>query len=121
MFKHLLAKPLPLDQVSVLVNEELAAIVHHCQPEAVYLFGSAARGEMTDASDLDFLVIMPDAADCKTLKAAYYRSRRSKSIPVDVVFMFASQFQGKSRIGGVAMICAQEGRLIYQMDKGVDG
>ncbi len=32
-------------------------VVEACQPESIVLFGSAARGEMTEHSDLDLLVI----------------------------------------------------------------
>ena len=40
------------DQIQAMVN----TIVEKFHPQAVYLFGSYARGEATEDSDLDFLI-----------------------------------------------------------------
>ncbi len=40
-----------------LLAEVVRRVVAACQPESIVLFGSAARGEMTEHSDLDLLVI----------------------------------------------------------------
>ncbi|HEY9870796.1 MAG TPA: HEPN domain-containing protein [Candidatus Obscuribacterales bacterium] len=42
-------------------------LVHEFQPDYVYLFGSLARGDETDDSDYDFMVILPDSAPDKLL------------------------------------------------------
>ena len=39
-----------------LLAEVVRRIVEACEPESIVLFGSAARGEMTEHSDLDLLV-----------------------------------------------------------------
>ncbi|MAE70826.1 MAG: hypothetical protein CME06_10195 [Gemmatimonadetes bacterium] len=44
-----------IDEVEL--EKIVAAIVRLAEPEKLILFGSAARGEMTPDSDLDFLVI----------------------------------------------------------------
>jgi len=40
-----------------VLAEVVRRVVEACQPESIVLFGSAARGEMTEHSDLDLLVI----------------------------------------------------------------
>ncbi len=40
-----------------LLAEVVRRVVEACEPESIVLFGSAARGEMTEHSDLDLLVI----------------------------------------------------------------
>lgn len=44
------------------LGKAIARIVATMQPEAIYLFGSHARGEATADSDYDLLVIVPDNA-----------------------------------------------------------
>lgn len=114
MLKRLLAKPLPPEQVASLVAIELNRIKQACKPTHVYLIGSAARNEMTDSSDLDFLVTFPDLDALKVGKKAYYASRRGDLWPVDVVFMTVDEYQRKSQIGGIAMVCAKEGQLVFE-------
>lgn len=112
MFQRLLAKSIDESMVDALIKAELALIVSHCSPLAVYLFGSAASGRMTEASDLDFLIVLPDGAEHKSVKKKYHEQRRGGRWPVDVVFMGREEFLRCSKIGGVAMICVQEGKLL---------
>lgn len=116
MFQRLRAKAVPLDEVNSLIAAELTRVVGACKPLAVYLFGSAARGTMSEASDLDLLIVLDDHDDMKVAKAGYYRSRKGVVWPVDAIFMTRSEFARKSEVGGVAMMCMQEGRLIYSGD-----
>jgi len=44
------------------IQETLGRLVQFYKPHKVYLFGSAARGEMSPGSDLDFMVVLPDEA-----------------------------------------------------------
>ncbi len=113
MFHKLFAKKLAKEEAAHLIELEKEYIVSVCKPLAIFLFGSAARNEMTDASDLDFLVVLSDETDLKALKKQYYCSPRKRLWPVDIIFMDKTTFLQKSLIGGVAMICLQEGLLLY--------
>ncbi len=42
------------------IDEALDRILEHCRPVEVILFGSAARGELQDSSDIDLLVVLAD-------------------------------------------------------------
>jgi predicted nucleotidyltransferase len=112
--KRLLAKPISRTDVEPIISEELAALLTACKPANVFLFGSAARDEMTDASDLDLLVVVADGANLKDIKKKYYCRRKTHMWPVDVLFMEQSEFQMKSQIGGAAMLCLQEGILLFK-------
>lgn len=114
MLKRLLAKKLSPIEIEQLAQKELLAILSSCQPQYIYLFGSASRGEMTEDSDLDFLVALRDEQEIKAAKTAYYGRKRDHSFPVDIIFMDAQTFATKSKLGGVAMICLNEGRLLYE-------
>ena len=40
-----------------LLTEMVAAVVQEVDPEQIYLFGSHARGDASDQSDLDILIV----------------------------------------------------------------
>jgi predicted nucleotidyltransferase len=44
------------------IQEITRRLVAHSQPERIYLFGSAARGDYDPDSDLDFCVVLRDDA-----------------------------------------------------------
>lgn len=117
-FQALLAKPLHVAEVKRLVDTELARIVQFVSPVMVYLFGSAARGEMTTASDLDFLVVVSDDAPMRDLKKRYYASSGEREVPVDAIFVTESEFQKRAGLGGVCMVCRDEGLIVYQTGQG---
>ncbi len=62
----------------------LSAIIEQVDPELLIVFGSAARGSMTDESDLDLLVVK-DVADLRDLAVRARRSLPSVHPPIDVV------------------------------------
>jgi len=49
-----------------ILDELVSRIVGAAKPLRIILFGSAARDEMKEDSDLDVLVVMPDGCDCLT-------------------------------------------------------
>jgi predicted nucleotidyltransferase len=114
MLKRILAKALPHHFVEALVQSELTALLRLCDPRKVYLFGSAARGTMTDASDIDLLVVLKDGTDIKRVKRSYYCRKKEHLVPVDIIFIVESDFISRSKIGGIPMVCASEGRLIFE-------
>ncbi len=46
--------------VTKFVNDYAAALREHIRLDRIVLFGSYARGEATDESDLDLIVVSPD-------------------------------------------------------------
>lgn len=63
--EHLLAQPIL--QIASAKQELIRRLAQHVSewdvaPLTVKLFGSAARGEMTETSDIDLLVVMPEEA-----------------------------------------------------------
>ncbi len=101
-------------------HDTIAAIVRrlvdHFHPERIYLFGSAARGETTEDSDLDFLVVVPDDAP-----AAIVRGDRVHEIlagipnPVDVIPWRRSDFDGRAAhvLASLPATVVREGKLLY--------
>ncbi|MDP1902294.1 MAG: nucleotidyltransferase domain-containing protein [Rubrivivax sp.] len=78
----------------------------------IIVFGSQARGDARDDSDIDLLVVEPDVPDrfgeMARLSAVLGRQR----IPADVVVMSAQQFaEQKTVINTLAWRAAREGQL----------
>lgn len=67
-----------------LIDEVVRQIVEVAQPLRIILFGSAARGEWNENSDLDILVVMPSGTPRReTLRLINRRLARLKC-PKDV-------------------------------------
>lgn len=74
-------------EVASRLHEELNA-------EAVWLFGSHARGDATEDSDYDFLVIVPQSTEERYERAV--RARRTVSnirIPKDVIVLTRAEWE----------------------------
>jgi len=84
------------------------------QPVKVILFGSAARGEMGPDSDIDVLVIVPDAADTQMITRRIYRALIGFSQGADVIIATEGDI---ARYGGnyslVYYPAPREGREIH--------
>jgi predicted nucleotidyltransferase/HEPN domain-containing protein len=81
---RLLAKRLTEHQVNELIQRITATIIDRCGPQRIILFGSAARGEMTDASDIDLVVVTTDHQSLKAARKAFYENPRHFNWPVDI-------------------------------------
>lgn len=86
-----------------------------CMPERIILFGSAARHEMTDMSDLDVIVLLANQADLKLTRGNYFGQRSPIDWPVDILFMTTDDYMSRAAIGGVCFIAETEGRILYQI------
>lgn len=93
----------------------VARIVDALHPEAIYLFGSRARGEGRADSDYDFLVIVPDAAPRESWSwRAVGRIPRDPGVSADIVPCRRSVFlRQRGRRGSLSHEVTRRGRLVY--------
>ena len=77
-------------QIDVLKN----CIISSISPLKVYLFGSFANNTHTPESDIDFYVVVDDAAENPLIltQKAYKAIRGKKNRPVDIVVVRKSRF-----------------------------
>lgn len=102
------------DQISTL-EETVTRVVQTMRPEAIYLFGSRARGDAHADSDYDFLVVVSDDApkERRSLDATM-RVARDPGVPLDIVPCRRSVFERKRHhIGTLSYLATHEGRLVY--------
>lgn len=84
----------------------------------VYLFGSHARGEANESSDLDFVVIEPEVEDRHAEMVQLRRALNSPEIPVmpiDVLVYSEEDVRTWGHVRGTAVNAAlREGRLLHE-------
>jgi predicted nucleotidyltransferase len=86
-------------------------------PARVILFGSAARGELTRDSDLDFLVIERDVEN-RVAEAVRLRDAVGRiGWPVDVIVMDEDLAERRGKVRGTMVHHAlREGRVVARSD-----
>lgn len=110
----LTAKKLDPKDAENLVREKLKWILDNAKPESVWLIGSAARGEMTDASDLDFVLLFNDSSQKKQLMGQLYRTPCPVEWPTDLLAYTREEFLlSASKGGGVCWLALREGLLLH--------
>jgi uncharacterized protein len=97
------------------VREVVRRLVEHYRPDRVYLFGSTARGNAGEDSDLDFLVVLPDDASREMLfDGGIYQRLWDIPLAVDVVPFRRSTFESrKGWLMSLPAIVLREGSLEY--------
>ncbi len=101
--------PVPRDLPTLREIAEKAA--RACGAVKVVLFGSVARGDAKESSDLDLLLLVPDGSDL--FQAAF--DAQAPFIPrffaMDLILMHVSTFQNKDSL--LALEVAKYGVVLY--------
>jgi predicted nucleotidyltransferase len=95
--------------------EVVRRLVDAYQPEQIYLFGSAARGEAGPDSDYDLLVIVPDSAEPERRRSRLgYQALRGTGTAADVIVWTRSRFNSRSHLkASLPGIVLREGKLLH--------
>ena len=98
------------------IAEITRRLVEFYQPERIYLFGSAARGDAGPDSDLDFLVVLPDDAPEQLFRGGgIYRALSGIRAAADVIPWRKADFEGRAAyvVASLPATVVREGRLLY--------
>lgn len=76
-----------------VIRVAVERIVRAFRPEMIYLFGSRARGESTQESDLDFLVIMESDRPRAERRGIVSNVVRPRFFPMDIVVYTPDEFK----------------------------
>jgi len=99
------------------IQRVVALVVETVQPLRIVLFGSAARGELREGSDLDLMVVMPEGVDTlKVAQALHVAMGRERDLLVGVDFIVTtpSRFEThKDSLGNVCRDVARDGQELY--------
>ncbi len=97
-----------------VIEEAGRRLLQAAPPETrVILFGSAARGEMNERSDLDFLVIEPSVQDAVEESVRLRRTLRGLDLFADVLVTSEAEAKAWGDVHGTVIHAAlSEGRLL---------
>jgi uncharacterized protein len=101
-----------------VLADMVQTVVREVDPERIYLFGSRARGEARQDSDVDLLIIVrepfgPEHSRFQEINRVY-RALSSFRIPNDVLLYSSDEFARWSRsLNHVVGRCSREGKLLY--------
>src|SRR6266571_2503074 len=99
--------------IARVLDEVIRRVVEVAEPDAIFLFGSAARGGMGPHSDLDLLVIKA-GAHRRQLAQAIYRRLIGLGQAVDVVVVTPEDVQRYRHCPAMIIEPAlREGKAIY--------
>lgn len=89
-----------------------ASVAAH--PLQIILFGSYARGDADEESDLDLLVIEREVPDKAAEYLKLHRAVGSVGVGVDVLVLSREEFDRRSQVPGTMPYWAKkEGKLLY--------
>ena len=97
------------------LREIVQRLVDAFEPEAIYLFGSRARGEAGADSDLDLMVVVSDAAEPERRGSRLaYRALRGTGVAADVLVWTRSEFDRRLHLrASLPSTIVREGKLLY--------
>ncbi len=97
-----------------VIEELVQKIVKVVKPQRIILFGSAARGEFGDASDIDLLIIMPEGTHRRRTAQKLYRQIRGIPASFDILVATTRDIERhKDNIGLIYHTILEEGKELY--------
>ncbi len=97
------------------INKAVSLIVEAVSPRRIILFGSYARGEQKEYSDLDFLVLEKKVVNRHAEMVRLLRVLEPYEIPADVIVVSEEFYDNnKDTPGTVLFEAALEGKVVHE-------
>ena len=98
-----------------MLPEIVERLVRRFDPLQIILFGSWARGDTHRWSDVDLLVVLPDAPDKRRAAIDMRRALAGVGISKDIVVTDRDEIEERGDlIGTVLRPALREGRVVYE-------
>lgn len=90
-------------------------LVEAAQPKRIILFGSHARGDASEDSDVDIMVVEQDPGDRVREMTRLNRLLRSLDVAIDLLVVSEEKFDyWRDTPGNVYFEAASEGKVLYE-------
>jgi len=97
------------------IDKMVAAIVDGFQPIRIVLFGSQARGDADEDSDVDFLVVLPSVESKRRAAVQIRRCLDRFPVPKDVIVTTPDEIERRGHLVGTVLRPAlREGMVVYE-------
>ena len=107
-----LEKPMPVEQKEALIQDTVQKILKVTKPNKLILFGSAVDGKFDSYSDFDFVLIYENRGSVRAEQKKVNSIKAELLVESDFLCVDEETFNSKSKIGGVFLIAAEDGRNI---------
>ncbi len=96
------------------IKEMVTRITERFAPERIILFGSHARADASDSSDVDLLVLFSEVEDPRKQAAEMYAALAGCGMPKDIIVSTLGQFERyRDVVNTIYWPAAREGRILY--------
>ena len=98
------------------IDKIVPMIVSLASPDQIILFGSYARGDYTDKSDIDLLIIKKDLKNGREINNILYRAffENKIEVPIDLISVDYNRYKElNNTIGYIYKTIKEEGRILY--------
>lgn len=103
--------PSALDYLPLIIER----IVQRFNPVRIILFGSHARGQARSDSDLDLLVVLPEAPNKRQAAVEILRALNSVPVSKDIIVTTPEEITARGNVIGLILRPAlREGQVIYE-------
>ena len=103
-----------MDSDSNVLERLVRGIVDTVQPLKIILFGLAARGDASQANDIDLLVVMPEGVHRRKTAQFLYKQIKGLGVPFDIIVATPEDLEKhKDNIGLIYRTVLNEGWEIY--------
>jgi len=97
------------------IDQAVQLLVSEAHPLRIILFGSHARGDADENSDLDFLVIEPKVTNKSQEMIRLRRALRPLRIPADILVISEEEVNEWGHLPGTTLYWAlQEGKVLHE-------
>ena len=101
-----------------IVKSMTEKIINSFSPEKIIIFGSWARNEATEDSDIDFLVITSYNGSKRDIQVAIRRELKGFGVSKDVIVATREEIEQKQDLPGYIYGTAlREGKVVYERVK----
>jgi predicted nucleotidyltransferase len=105
-----------MDNTIPYIDKIISIIVSLASPDQIILFGSYARGDNTDKSDVDLLIIKKGLKNGRKISGLLYMAffENEIGIPVDLLTIDYDRYvELNNKIGYIYKTIKEEGKIIY--------
>ena|SRR5258708_1076428 len=101
-------------RIQDFLDSAVKRISANFDPEKIILFGSFARGDEREGSDVDLLVILETKGSLRRKAEEIDNALGDRTVPLDLIVASTEQFErGRITLGSVFQPAAEEGKVLY--------